>query len=301
MNRILCAILFATASSAFVHADCQPDKDHRKAARESAGLGVEVVVMNLSGATTVDSAELTKITDDMIGSCFDDEQELEEKLNSLFHATGYVSAHIENLQTESVNREVTPAPVQVNGSVIEGEKCPSDVKGLHQFLLDHRSNSLEADPTCVDGAFGKMATEARYRHSRFYTRAMVNLLDFERQDENPWFSHHFVRYPATEVLHFPAAVPYLVDAIKQSDSELVRTNAADAIFWIYRECTPAAVTKMNQEAEKPETTPEQTTRLQIAAEYIGTYFPGGPGTCKSPSGEPTTEKERQKELDSETE
>ncbi len=257
--------------------------------------------MNLSGATTVDSAELTKITDDMIGSCFDDEQKLEEKLNSLLYAAGYLSAQIENLQTESLNREVTPSPVQVNGSVIEGEKCPSDVKGLHQFLLDHRSKSLEADPTCVDYAFGKMATEARYRHSRFYTRAMVNLLDFERQDENASFSHHFVRYPATEVLHFPAAVPYLVDAIKHSDSELVRTNAADAIFWIYRECTPAAVTKMNQEAEKPETTHEQATRLQIAAEYIGNYFPCGPGTCKSPSGEPTTEKERQKELDGETE
>jgi hypothetical protein len=272
MNHILRAILFATAISAFVHADCQPDRDHRKATKKSAGLGVEVVDVNLSGATTVDSAELTKITEDMIGSCFDDEQQLHEKLYSLFYAAGYVSAHIENLQTESVNPEVAPTPVQVKGNVIEGQKCPTDVKGLHQFLLDHRSNSLEADPQCVDGAFGAMSFSSRFLHDRFYTKALVQLLDFERNVEQDFkMGSVMSQYPATEYLDRSAYLPDLIDAIKQSDSELVRTNAAHAIFWIYRECTPAAVTKVNQEAEKPETTPEQTTRLQIAAEYSGIY------------------------------
>ena len=300
LTRILSAILFVSAISALVRADCQPDKDDRTLTKKSAGIGVVVVEVNLSGAISVDSAELTKITDEMVGSCFDNEQTVGSKLVFLFQTAGYLSVRIEDLQVESINPGIAPAPVQVKGNVIEGQKCPTDVKGLHQFLLDHRSNSLDADPKCVDGAFSAMGSRARFQHDRYYIKALIELLDFERIDEDPGFSHHLVLYPAAATLILPAAVPSLVSAIKESDSELVRTNAAYTMFWIYRECTPAAVTKLKQEGDKAETTPEQRTRLQVASEYVENYFPDGPGPCKSPNGEPTTEKKRQRELDTAT-
>jgi hypothetical protein len=297
MNRILSALLFATAISAFALADCQPNKDHRSATKKSAGPVVEVVDVNLSGATTVDSAALTKIIDEMIGSCFDDKQRLEEELYTQFHTVGYLSVYIENLQTESLSPEVIPTPVQVKGIVIEGERCASDAEGSYQFLLDHRSNSLEADRECVVYAFSLMRSAVKSQNNNRFIKAMVDLLDFEKRgrDYDPLTDGS--AYPATDVLNFPAALPYLVDAIKQSDSELVRTNAAETIFRIYRGCTSAAVSKMKHEAEKPGATSEQRTRLQIAAEYKGDYLPAGPRVCESSGGEPATEKEVQQELD----
>jgi hypothetical protein len=301
MNRIVSAILFAIAISDFGHADCQPGKDHRSATKKSGGLGVEVVVVNLSGAATVDSAEVTRINDEMIGACFDNTQTLDDELYSLFRTSGYVSVYIQNLQAESVNPEVTPTPVQVTGNIIEGQKCPTDVTGLYQFLLDHRSNSLEADPRCVDAAFSAMSFRSRFKHSRFYTNALIQLLEFERNiDQDFKMTTLMSQYPATEHLDSPPYIPYLVNAIKESDSELARTNAAYTVRFIYGSCVQAAVSRLNREAEKPGTTSEQRTRLQIAAEYIRDYLPGVPGQCKSPNGEPATEEEIQKELDGQT-
>jgi hypothetical protein len=300
MNRILSAILFATAISAFLLADCQPDKDHRTATKKSAGFGVEVVDVNLSGAATVESAVLTKIGNDMIGSCFDDKRSLGEELYSLFQSAGYASVY-ENLQTESIDPEVTPAPVQVKGNVIEGEKCPNDADGSYQFLVDHRSNSLEADRECVVHAFARMHSAAKFQNDHRFIKALVDLLDFEKRgrDYDPWTDGS--QYPATDVLPFPAAIPYPLDAIKQSDNELVRTNAAATIRLIYRTCVQAAVARLKKEAEKSGTTAEGKERLQEAETYVKELY-GGPGRCESIySGKPATAGEVQKEFDGRTE
>lgn len=301
MNRILSAILFATAISACAQADCQPGKDHRSATKKSAGLGIEVVDLNLAGATTVDSTELTRITDDMIGSCFDDKNRLGEELYSQFHTAGYMSVYIENLQTESLSPEISPTPVQAKANIIEGERCASDADGSYQFLLDHRSNSLEADRECVVRAFSLMSSAARFQHDHRFMKALVDLLDFEKRgrDYDPLTDGS--RYPATDALPFPAAIPYLVDAIKQSDSELIRTNAAATIQLIYRTCVQAAVARLKKEAEKSGTTAEGKQRLQEAQTYVKELY-GGPGRCESIySGKPATAGEVQKELDSRTE
>lgn len=302
MNRIISAIFFVTAISTLVHADCQPDKDHRNNANKASGTGVELVDVILSGATSVDLAELAEINKDMIGSCFDDKRSLATKLEGLFHEVGYLSVRIEDLQLEAMNTEITPTLVQVKGNVVEGKKCPPGLKAASQFLLDNRSKSLEVDPNCVDSTFSTTGITASTNHDRFYIKTLVDLLDFERIDEHPEFNHHFVRYPATEELHFPAAIPFLVNAIKQTDSELVSTNAVETVLWIYRECVPAAIAKLNQEAENPEATTEQRTRLQMATEHGEAYIEnlhGGPGTCKSPDGRPSTVQQVQREVEKE--
>jgi len=297
MNRCRCVFLLV-AFSAWAYADCQPNKDLRGYQKKQAGTGVEVVDVILAGATTVDSEKLTKIEKDMIGSCVDDPQSVTSRLYYLFGLVTQDHVRIEDWKIEAIHSQITPTPVPVRGDgSAEADRCPADLKPLYQFLLEHRSNSLEADPKCVDRAFAKVAFAAAFRHSRYYTKALVDLLDFEEQDENPEFNHHFVKYPATGSLHFPGAVPYLIDAIKQSDSEVVRTNAADVLRFTYHECTSAAVSRLNQEGDKPETTPEQRTRLQTAAECVNNYFSGGPGPCRSENGEPSTEEQVQKNLD----
>lgn len=301
MMRSCRAFLVLIAFSVCTYADCQPGRDFRTYKKKQAGIGVEVVDVVLGGATTVDSAELTKVEKEMIGSCVDDKQSVANHLYDLFGRVPRRHLGIEDLKIEPISAEISPTPVQVRGNVVEGEtkenNCPADLKPLHQFLLDHRSNSLEADPECVDKAFGTMSFAAMARHSRFYTKALVDLLDFERLDQEPGFSHHFVKYPATESLHFPGAVPYLIDAIKRSDSEVSRTNAADVLTYLYRECRSAAATRLIHEGDTPETTPEQRTRLQTAAEYVRNYFGNEPGPCRSENGEPSSEEAVQRELE----
>ncbi len=296
------AFLFVVAVSAYLRADCDPSKDERNFKDKQAGAGVEVLGVDLAAATAVDSALLPKVATGLIGSCFPSKGTVEGAVYGQFSAAGYKYVHIEDLVIETINSATSPPTVQVKGTVtelIEAPKCATDAKGPYQFLMDHRSNSLEAEPECVDRAFAEMSFEAGYRNTRVYTKALVDLLDFEERDQEPEISHHFAPYPAMEILgSIPAAVPYLVDAIKQNESELVRKNAADSIFWIYRECTPAAVARLNHEAEKPEVSFEQRTRLQIAAEFVKNYFPGGPGLCKAENGDPSTGAEVERKISS---
>lgn len=300
-NRILRALLFFAATPIFLQAECEHGKDSRKPTSKLPGIEVADVI--LSGASSVDIAELTKINQEMIGSCFDNQQSLQDHLSGLFSSAGYLSVSIEDLQIQPLNPDVAPTPVQVRANVNEGQKCPADAKTAYRFLLDHRSDSLKVDPQCVDQTFAIFNMRARFSRKRdFYIKALVDLLDFERVDEDPDFNHHFTQYPATEALHFPVSIPYLVDAIKQTDNELVRKNAVDALLGIRGsgQCKSAIVTRLSKEAEKPETTPQQKTHLQMAANYAADYtraLYGGPAPCKFENGQPATEENVLKELD----
>lgn len=270
---------------------CSPGKDYRS--RKDAG--IEVGYFSSSGTRTVDSTERDQIASDIVGSCFDEQSsKLETRIYELFHGLGYLSVRINNLTVKPLDQTTAaPTPVDVEVQITEGQKCPSysEEEALFQFLVDHRSHSLDADPECVQRAFAWLS------HDRAYTKKLVQLLDFERNDEHDDRLRSLSsRYPATGVLAFPSAVPYLVEAIKQSESELIRTNAAAAIHLIYQSCVQAAVTRMKNEEDKPGVTSEQKERLQTAAKYVSELYGGG-GPCKSIHGEPTTEKEMQRELD----
>lgn len=156
--------------------------------------------------------------------------------------------------------------------------CPeySDRAGLLQFLQDHRSNSLEADPQCVMRAFGSLSED------KSYTDALAQLLDFERNDkDDDALKSRASRYPAVNVMCRPYFVPYLVKAIKESDNEVVIINAAEAIDLVYRTCPQRTIATLESEASKPETSFEEQERLRAAEKHLNERLNRRP--CKTES------------------
>jgi hypothetical protein len=160
------------------------------------------------------------------------------------------------------------------------QPCPeySDKAALLQFLQDHRSNGVEADPECVDRAFAALS------HDKSYTEALVQLLDFERNDKNDnSLRARSSRYPAIDALARSYAVSYLVRAIKENENEVIRMNAAEAIDLVYRTCVRTAISMLESKAKKPETVAEQQVRLRDAEKYISEHL--GPRPCKGAPSE----------------
>jgi hypothetical protein len=157
------------------------------------------------------------------------------------------------------------------------QPCPeySDKAALLQFLQDHRSNGVEANPECVNRAFAALS------HDQSYTESLVQLLDFERNDKNDSsLRARSSRYPAIDALARPYVVSYLIRAIKENENEVIRINAAEAIGLIYRTCVRTAISVLESEAKKPETAVEQQVQLRDAEKYVNEHL--GPRPCKAP-------------------
>jgi len=116
------------------------------------------------------------------------------------------------------------------------QECPKwgDAAGALKYLEDNKANSSTLDPVCINRAFATLS------HSRSSAEALVGLLDFERSTEHDDFKTRGGKYPAIGALMSigKAAIAYLIKAIKESDSELVRTNAGDALGAINRPLCP---------------------------------------------------------------
>lgn len=155
----------------------------------------------------------------------------------------------------------------------------SEKQALLQFLENHKSNSLEADPRCVNRAFATLSRD------QSYTKNLVQLLDFERSTkEDGALLARSSQYPAISALARNDAVPYLVAAIKNSDRELVRTNAAEALDLLYRICVQTAANMPEAEAAKSGVTAEQQDRLRTAGKYINEHL--GPRPCRFDKSNP---------------
>lgn len=155
-------------------------------------------------------------------------------------------------------------------SFLFAQGCPTwgDKQGALQFLLANRPRSTAADSTCVNTAFATLS------HDIASAEALVGLLDFERSTEHDDFKTEGRRFPAINALmHIgKPAVPYLIKAIKESDSELVRTNAATTLGGVNGPCPRRAMAILDAEANKPGTTAEQVQRLMAARGYIGNLY-----------------------------
>jgi len=153
----------------------------------------------------------------------------------------------------------------VSAASAQERPCPgySNKPALLEFLRGHRSNSIEADPTCVRRAFAALS------HDTSYVKALVELLDFERdysRDEK--LLSRSSQYPAIGALANSEAVPLLIKAIEENDNEVARTNAADAVSLVYGNCIQTAVSLMEKEAIKPQTYSREQYRLRQAERYV---------------------------------
>lgn len=161
-----------------------------------------------------------------------------------------------------------------------------DEKTAVQFLVDHKANSTAADRHCVDGAFATLANATEFRNKN-YIEFLVGMLDFERTPQE-YVQASEPKYPAINVLHHlnggeKKVVPYLIKAIKESDSEVLRANAAETLYYSIHAC--GALRVLTREDEKAEVPYEQKLRLEAAERYINDLTPLNP-PCEASSSRP---------------
>jgi outer membrane protein assembly factor BamA len=121
------------------HAECL--KDHR--ANKASGVLVREV--NILGTQTVGSDELSSITSEFIGSCFnDDSEEMGEWIRNSFQNRGYFTSSVENVHIKGDDPLSVPKPVAIEAEVQEGPRC---VYGQIRFTGNHAfaSNKLIAE------------------------------------------------------------------------------------------------------------------------------------------------------------
>jgi hypothetical protein len=157
------------------------------------------------------------------------------------------------------------------------QTCPvKDEKTAVQFLVDHKSNSRSADRHCVDAAFITLSFATQFKKKN-YIEFLVGMLDFERSTIQEYASPGERKYPAIDELNHLSGtgknvVPYLIKAIKESDSEVLRANAAETLYYSISAC--GALRMLKREAEKQDV-PEQRIRLDDATKHINdlTLYP----------------------------
>ena len=95
---------------------------------------------------------------------------------------------------------------------------------------------------------------------------MIGLLDFDANETG----NRENQYPAISALATmgKSAVPYLVEVIKENDSDLARMNAAHALGLINRTCQENILADLDAERRKADAASEQQARLRAAENYI---------------------------------
>ena len=101
--------------------------------------------VNILGTQTVGSDELSSITSEFIGSCFnDDSEEMGEWIRNSFQNRGYFTSSVENVHIKGDDPLSVPEPVAIEAEVQEGPRC---VYGQIRFTGNHAfaSNKLIAE------------------------------------------------------------------------------------------------------------------------------------------------------------
>lgn len=156
------------------------------------------------------------------------------------------------------------------------QECPK-VKGEKvavQYLLDKKANNTEADRYCVAEAFETLSFATRFRN-RNYIKFLVGMLDFERWTPGLTNEAGEDKYPAMNVLvglqkSDKNVIPHLINGIKESDSDVLRTNATETLGEI-NYCMALKV--LAQEAERTDIPYEQKLRLEAAEKNINDWDP----------------------------
>jgi hypothetical protein len=104
-----------------------------------------------------------------------------------------------------------------------------------------------------------------------YIEFFVGMLDFERSTIEEYASPGDRMYPAIDELNHLSGtgknvVPYLIKSIRESDSDVLRANATETLYYSVSAC--GALRMLKREAEKENVPYEQSIRLEAATKHI---------------------------------
>ncbi len=152
------------------------------------------------------------------------------------------------------------------------QECPNvkSEKVAVQYLLDKKASNTEADRYCVDNAFAILGHATEFRNKN-YINFLVGMLDFERWTPGLTMEAGEHKYPAMGVLVYlqksgKNVAPYLIKGIKESESGVLRTNAAETLYHSISGC--AALSLLSREDEREDVPYEQKLRIEDAAKLI---------------------------------
>jgi outer membrane protein assembly factor BamA len=135
-TRFFRALLTFVFLTAFLRADCAKDQDHRS----SKNSGVLITDFTISGTQTLSSDELANITNELIGSCFDENsEELDERVQALFKNRGYLIMEVKSLRVKLIDPTGVPKPATLEADVLEGPRfrlAEINFTGDHAFAAD---------------------------------------------------------------------------------------------------------------------------------------------------------------------
>lgn len=116
MTPVRCTLLLALVFSAsFLVAQCTTD--HRK----NKNSGVLIADFTITGSQTISATDLARITNDMTGSCYDeDSEEMEQRLRAAFQDRGYFKVEVKSVRFKPHDPLGVPKPVTLEGDVDEG-------------------------------------------------------------------------------------------------------------------------------------------------------------------------------------
>jgi outer membrane protein assembly factor BamA len=117
--RLFIAVVSCAFLTAFLHADCANDQDHRS----SKTSGLLITDFTISGTQTLSSDEIASIASKMTGSCFDENsEELEGRIRELFQERGYFAAVVKSLRIKPSDLLAVPKPAALDAEVLEGSR-----------------------------------------------------------------------------------------------------------------------------------------------------------------------------------
>jgi outer membrane protein assembly factor BamA len=131
LTVLLASSLFLPISS---RADCLKDN------RSSRTSGLLIIEFNIIGTHSLSTEELSSVTRDLLGSCFNDNtEEIGERIRASFQDRGYFMASVKNVRITSNDPMSVPKQVAIEAEVAEGPRCKfGDIHftGNHVFPSD---------------------------------------------------------------------------------------------------------------------------------------------------------------------
>jgi outer membrane protein assembly factor BamA len=167
-------VLLSALLSADCIADCIKNQDHRS----NKNAGLLITDINITGTQTLSSDEVSEITNELIGSCFDDNsEEIGERIRGSFQDKGYFASVLASLRIKPGDPTAVPKPVSLLAEVQEGPRyrlAEIEFVGNHAFSTAELRSQF---PLKKGGLFSgdKIATGLDSLRQLYVTKGFIDL------------------------------------------------------------------------------------------------------------------------------